>query len=75
MLKKILALILNKVGIVSLALRIAEFILEQVNMTWDVPYPGYTKDIVEQVQKIAEDDKITSKEIAEVIRYFRVNKE
>ena len=75
MLKNILALVLNKIGITNLSLRIAEFILRQLELEWDVPYPGYTKDIIEQVNKIAEDDTITSNEIADVIKYFRVNKQ
>jgi len=75
MLKKILALILNKIGIMNLSLRVAEFILVQLDLQWKVPYPGYTKDVIKQVQKISEDGIITGTEIADVIKYFRVGKE
>jgi len=74
-LKKVLAMLFNKVGGINLGLRIAEFILNNLNMSWKIPYSGYTNDLIEQIQKVAEDGKISSTELAQVIKYFRAGRE
>ena len=75
MLTKVLAMLFNKVGGINLGLRIAEFILNNLEISWKVPYSGYTNDLIAQMQKIAEDGKISSTELAQVIKFFRTGRE
>ena len=75
MLTKVLAMLFNKVGGINLGLRIAEFILNNLEISWTVPYSGYTNDLIAQMQKIAEDGKISSTELAQVIKFFRTGRE
>jgi len=74
-LTKVLAMLFNKVGGINLGLRIAEFILNNLEISWTVPYSGYTNDLIAQMQKIAEDGKISSTELAQVIKFFRTGRE
>lgn len=73
--EKVLAFILNKIGGINLGLRIAEFILNNLEISWKVPYSGYVNDLIKQVEQIAEDGTITSNELASIIKHFRVNRE
>lgn len=72
MLKKVLALVMDKIGVRRLSLRVAEFMLRQLELEWEIPYPDYTNEVIEQLREAADDGVVTSNEIADVIKYFRV---
>lgn len=75
MINKIIANILKKIGGINLGLRISEYILRRVDLSWEIPYKGYVNDVIEQLKKIAEDGTITSDELASVLKHFRENRE
>lgn len=75
MINRLLAIIFNKIGGINLGLRISEFILSRIDLSWKIPYKGYANDVIEQLKKIAEDGTITSDELADVLKHFRENRE
>lgn len=75
MINDIIAKIFQKIGGINLGLRVSEYILRRVNLSWEIPYKGYINDIIDQIKQIAEDGEITSDELASVLKHFRENRE
>jgi len=58
----------------DLALRVSETILRNVQYSFAIPYPGWTNDIVNEFQKVAEDGEVTNVELADFVRFIRENR-
>ncbi len=74
MLKQILSTLAWKIGIVNLTLRVAEVILRNVDFEAQIPYSGWTNDILSEVKTMAEDGKITNDEAADMLKFIRENR-
>lgn len=69
--KRLLSWIANKVGVLNLGLRVAEYILRNLNLTFSIPFPEYGKAVVDMLQSAIEDGKISTEEVADIIQFFR----
>lgn len=69
--KSVLSWIANKVGVLNLGLRVSEYILRNLNLTFSIPFKGYANDIVGMFKKAIEDGELTTDEIADIIKFFR----
>lgn len=53
------------------SLRIAEAILKDINYTQDIPYDGWTNDIINELGQASEDGEISNSEVADFIKFIR----
>lgn len=70
-LKNVLSWIGNKIGMLNLGLRVAEYILRNLNIKFSIPYEGYANDVVSMFKDAIEDGTLSSNEVADIIKFFR----
>lgn len=55
----------------NFSLRIAEAILKDISYKQNIPYEGWTNDIINELEKASEDGEISNSEVADFIKFVR----
>ena len=71
MIKWFLKSILLKLGVVSLALKVAELVVRNFSFVMNIPFDEWTNKIIDKLETVAEDGKITNDESSEFIAFTR----
>lgn len=59
----------------NISLRVSETIFKNVEYSTNIPYSGWTDDIIDQFEKISEDGVINNKEAANFVKFIRENRQ
>lgn len=71
MFKQLFKRLLSKIGVVNLSLKIAEMAVRNYSFVVNIPYKEWTNKMVDKLNKVSDDGKITNDESADFVALIK----